>query len=270
MRLGFRLQASGFRAAIRNSLPVGQASSLSLCRSRIFWIALAIVWIAACADAQAELVVGLYTGANRTIDGRLEVEIPASNTNLRLRDVAWEGRALHRPLYYGGRGAVYLWKVGRFEVGPEFEYIHLKVYLKTGREAPASGLLRGVPRSTVRVDEVFESFSISHGVDLFLLSAAVRRPVAHGRLLLVGRFGAGVNIAHFESKPRGLPYFEHDRFGGLVYHAAGGLEVPVASHFGVLLEYKFTSADPRGPLVSGHAKAHLDTHHVIAGVILRW
>ena len=224
-----------------------------------------VLGIEASGQSRRELGFQIYVGHNHTQSSRFELEHPATRTALIFPEVHWEGQSFNRPLYYGFRGSLLWWKVGAFEVAPEFEFIHLKVYLKADQESQAIGILQErAVRGSLRINTVLEDFNISHGVDLFLFNAVIKRG------LLFSRLGAGFNISHFESTLRGFPHHEEDAFGGRVYHLAIGIAVPLKQRFNFLTEYKFTSTGPRGPVFGGEAEASLNTHHLVYGLGFRW
>ena len=224
-----------------------------------------------------EFVVAAYTGPNHTQQSVLILHHPPTETDLLLHDAKWEGRPFDRPLYWGLRAAYFFGKVGSWEFAPEFEFIHLKVFLKTQNRSRATGLLQGnrIQRD-VRVGDIIESFNISHGVNLQLFNFVIRRGFLAnrekplGRLLVVGRLGAGFNISHFESTIPPSEHHEGYEFGGDVYHLAVGIEVPVFKGVYLLTEYKYTTTAPRGEVSGGQAKVNLDTHHLVAGLAFHW
>ena len=224
-----------------------------------------------------EFVVAAYTGPNHTQQSVLILHHPPTETDLLLHDAKWEGRPFDRPLYWGLRAAYFFGKVGSWEFAPEFEFVHLKVFLKTQDRSRATGILRGNQiQEDVRVGDIIERFNISHGLNLCLFNFVIRRVLfanpekPQGRLLLGGRLGVGFNISHFESTIPPSGHHEGYEFGGDVYHLAVGIEVPVFKGIGLFTEYKYTTTAPRGEISGGQAKVELDTHHLVAGLAFHW
>lgn len=227
--------------------------------------------------AGADLVFGAYLGQNRVQDGPFDLAVPSSQTDLRFEPAEWDGRAFDRPLYWGVRGGWVIGRLGRLELVPEFEFIHAKIYLDTETRTRAIGTRDGTAISEeLRVGDVIERFNVSHGVNFLLFNVTVRRgfwPTGGrpgGRMLLVGRVGGGVNIAHFESTMDPFGHHEEYEFGGGAFHAALGVEAPLTNRFGFLAEYKYTAASPQGAVAGGEAKAEVDMHHLVFGFTARF
>jgi hypothetical protein len=128
----------------------------------------------------------------------------------------------------------------------------------------------------VPIDSLVESFNVSHGLNLVLANAVFQYGLlpqaGHpgGRFRLAGRVGGGVNISHFETDVRILPYHEQYAYGGPVLQLAGGAHVPLWGPLGAMAEYKFTAVSPEGPINGGRVKARMNTHHVVGGIVFSW
>ena len=159
-------------------------------------------------------------------------------------------------------------------LGVEGEFIHLKVFADTARSAHVSGTLRGHAIDEVRpIGSVVERFSISHGMNVLLVNAVVRRqgPRADGgrtpaRWSLAGRVGAGPSIPHPESTIDGIS-LERYEWGALAMHLAGGAEVRVAGRLSLMGEYKLTRTKQDVTVAAGTAQTTLVTHHLAFGVV---
>jgi hypothetical protein len=245
----------------------------ALIRLMVFAVAVS-AWVQ---ESHAELVIGVYTGASHTTPGFLRFTHAATGTGFEFSDVEWEGRSLRRPIYYGGRIGYLPWNRGRFQLGPEFEFIHAKAYVKPDQEVQVTGRFLGQEvAGFLPVDALIESFNISHGLNLVLGSLVAQygvlptagRPM--GRLRLSARVGGGVNISHFETRLRNLPYHEQYAYGGPVMQLAGGAHVPLWGPLGAMGEYKYTAVTPEGPINGGRVEARTDTHHIVGGIVLSW
>jgi hypothetical protein len=169
-------------------------------------------------------------------------------------------------------------RVGVFEVGPEFEWIHLKVYLKTEDSSEIRGFLGGEAVNTVLpVHQLIERFSISHGSNLLLGNLAIRSdflpgpPWSDRDTQLIGRVGYGANLAHFEGSMAGDSYTEHWGYGGDAFQVGAGLALPLWGFLFGMVEYKFTLTDPGGTISNNaEIKADLNTHHLVFGLTLQF
>jgi hypothetical protein len=216
----------------------------------------------------AEWILAVYIGTAHTLSAPLLVMQPATGTALTLSDVDYDGRSFTPPLYYGYRLSVFP-RAATF--GVEAEFIHLKTYARTQRETNIVGVQnhRTVDRRG-HVNDVVERLSISHGLNLILVNAAVRRtfagqPGGAPSLQLTARIGAGPTVSHPESIVNGE---SHDGYelGAAALHAAAGIEHRISRRVAVMAEYKFTRSSQRISIARGTAESAFASHHVVAGV----
>jgi hypothetical protein len=216
----------------------------------------------------AEWILAAYIGSAHTLSESLRVTQPATGTVLTLSDVDYEGRSFTPPLYYGYRLSVFP-RAAAF--GVEAEFIHLKTYARTERDTSIVGVHnhQAVDRRG-HVNDVVERLSISHGLNLILVNAAVRRtftrqPDGAPSLQLAARIGAGPTISHPESIVAGESH-EGYELGAAALHAAGGIEYRFSRRVAVMAEYKFTRTTQRITIARGTAESAFASHHVVAGV----
>jgi hypothetical protein len=116
-----------------------------------------------------------------------------------------------------------------------------------------------------------QRFSVSHGMNLLLVNFVARKQLLRdareglGRVLLIGRVGAGGTIPHAETEIMGLRD-EHYEWGRLAFQVAGGSEVRLWRGLYALAEYKYTHTDQRFRISAGDAKALLRSHHGVFGL----
>jgi hypothetical protein len=221
--------------------------------------------------ASAEWTLGAFLGGARTQTTSLAVTQPSVGTDVTLAPVQYRSESFEPPFYYA-------WRVGVFpgsrSFGIEGEFIHLKVFADTSRVTDASGIIAGLPSSGPRVlSSVVERFSISHGVNLLLVNAVVRRTAAvprkgdAPRWILVGRAGAGASVPHPESTIGGLS-LERYEWGSFSLQAAAGVEVRIAGRVFLTGEYKLTRTLQQVLIAGGSARTPLTTHHLVGGMVL--
>lgn len=210
-----------------------------------------------------EWVVAAYLGGARTQRSDLTISQPTLGTQLRFDGVRFRGQSFTGPLYYGVRG-------GRFfarapALGVEVEFTHLKVFSDAQQTVPARGTHTGEPiDGPVRLGDIVQRYSISHGLNLLLLNVAARyRPA--DRLYLTGRFGVGPTIPHPESHID-TNVSEHYQWGRAAAQFAAGAEFRVGHGVYALGEYKFTRTHQRDRIFRGTAEALFYSHHGIFGL----
>jgi len=158
----------------------------------------------------------------------------------------------------------------------EVEFVHLKVLTNPEEIVHMTGECKGQPEDRiVRLGDVVESFSMTHGLNLLMANAAFRHHLlenfgSYARLSMVGRIGFGPIIPHTESQIGGVSQEQYEVTGRALQVGVGS-EVRLLSIFYLLLEYKFTrSFFDNASVVNGTAKASLRTHHFIFGMSLHW
>jgi hypothetical protein len=233
-----------------------------------------ILLLSSAPPAGADWVIAAFLGATRTGDATLRVEQPADGTAVEARDVAFAGRAFESPFYYGYR---VMWAPARRDrFGVEAELIHLKVHADTAAIVRTRGRIGGAPGDrTIRLAEIVERFSISHGLNLLLVNLVLRHPLGGDgplrkrRFVLAIRAGAGPTLPHAESTIGGRTQEQYE-WGRVAGQAAAGIECRVARDIAALVEYKLTATSQRVSVPAGTASATFVTQHVAAGLAWRF
>ena len=211
---------------------------------------------------EAGWVVTAFLGGGRTASSDLTISQPTLGNNLNFERVRFNSRSFDPPLYYGFRGGYFFDRMPF--LGVEAEFIHLKVFSDPQQQVRATGQLRNVPiNRELRLGEIVQQYSISHGVNLLLFNVAARRRV--NRLILTARGGLGPTLPHTESRIEGQPQEQYE-VGSLGWQAAGGAELRLWRKLHLLGEYKFTRTRQRGKVFAGTAESLLQTHHGVFGL----
>lgn len=228
---------------------------------------LVLLWFVGGGDAAAEWHLATYVGGAHTHPSSVLVVQPGLDTRLLFRQVPFEGDSFEGPIYYGIRTGYFLNR----HLGTDVEFVHLKVFSRVQETVQVAGTLRGAPFSgAIPMRTLVGRFSISHGVNLLLGNVVVRREFARrpaqkrGRLLLVGRLGAGGSISHPESEVLGVGD-QHYEWGGPAIQLAGGVELQLWRGLYALAEYKFTHTRQHVRVVAGTAAVAFSTHHAVLG-----
>lgn len=215
-------------------------------------------------------VVAAYIGGAHTSSSNLTVSQPSLGNNLVFENVRLESRSFDPPLYYGLRGSYFLPRLPYF--GIEAELIHLKVYSSPQQRVRVTGLRRGTTiDSELPLGDIVQQYSISHGVNLLLFNAAVRRAVGGNdeapfrRLILSARAGVGPTLPHTESRIEGQSQEQYE-VGRVAWQVAAGAEVRVWKRLFAFGEYKFTRTRQNGKVFSGTAESLLRTNHGVLGL----
>lgn len=242
---------------------------------KLLSLTILILAFAPCASAQDDddsggWIVAAYLGGARTGSSALNVSQPALGNNLTFEDVRLRSRSFDTPLYYGFRGGYFPRRKPAF--GVEAEFIHLKVFSNPQQRVRVRGVRRGLAvNGEVPLGEIVQQYSISHGVNLLLFNAAVRRRIRRsadapgGRFILSARAGLGPTIPHTESSIEGRRQEQYET-GRLAWQAAGGAEFKLLKGLYALGEYKFTRTRQRGKVFGGTAESLLRTHHGVFGL----
>ena len=218
-------------------------------RSLLLFAAAALLSVAR--DARAEWVFAAYLGGSWTAPATLTVDLPSHGSRATWPDVPFDSRSLESPPYYGYRIGWFPSRTTRF--GAEGELIHLKVYARPGALGPA-----------------VQRFSISHGLNLVLANVIWRQPIGAARRIgLSVRGGAGFAVPRAESDVFGMPQEQYE-VSSLALQAAVGPQVRIATHLGVLAEYKLTTANPSVSVSGGTIKGRFTSQHLAAGLEVRW
>jgi hypothetical protein len=217
----------------------------------------------------AELVFAVYLGGAHTQAAPLLVDQPTLETSLTFADVSYRGNSFTPPLYYGYR--LSLFPQARSQFGIEGEFIHLKAYARTDHLTQTRGKLRKEPvNQPMRMSNIVQQFSISHGLNLVLVNVVARRTIDAGggnapRVQLLGRAGAGPTLLHPESTVEGVFHEGYQR-GSFALQTAVGLELRMTRQLAVLAEYKFTRTAERVTVDHGTARGTFATHHGVVGI----
>lgn len=218
--------------------------------------------------AEAEWVVSGYLGAAHTSSSRLTLSQPASGTDVAFASIDYSDESFAPPLYYGCRVARFFSRPSW--LGVEAEFIHLKVYARTDRVSEASGRVLGAPVSErVRVGDILDSLSISHGLNFAVFNVVARHAAggagSGGRVALLARFGLGPTIPHAESRIDG-EFHEGYELGAVGLHASGAAEVRLVRGVAVLLEYKVTHTGQTVAVARGEVQGRFTSHHGVLGL----
>jgi hypothetical protein len=206
--------------------------------------------LAACLPARADWTLAAYLGSAWTRPATLTVARGSPAVATELTGVEFASRSFESPPYYGYR---FGWFNGRSGIGAEGELIHLKVYARP--ETLGAEVRR---------------FSISHGLNVLLANAVLRRPLPSShRVSATLRLGAGVTVPHPESDIGGLTQEQYE-LGSLALQAAIGTELRVARRAHVLAEYKLTTAAPAVSVAGGTIEARYLSQHLAAGLGVAW
>jgi len=233
-------------------------------------LALLVLCLLSARAADAQWYVSGYLGANHTLPSTVSIDQPALNTSLEFADVTFDARPFESPQYYGVRVGRLLGERRRF--GVEFEWFHPKVYADTSETVHITGALAGAHLdTTARMDTLVQRYSMSHGMNFALVNVVLRIPMSEdadsfaSRVALTGRAGAGPMIPHGESEIAGQ-IDEQYEVAGVGYQFAGGVDVRLAGHLSVLVDYKFGHASPEITVFNGTGQTTASMHQLAFGV----
>ena len=157
-------------------------------------------------------------------------------------------------------------------LGFEAEFIHLKVFSDPQQPVRVRGQRRNNPiDAEVRLGDIVQQYSISHGVNLLLFNVAARHRIMRdadapdGCLILAARVGIGPTLPHTESRIEGAGQEQYE-IGRVSWQAAGGAEFKLWKEWYGFGEYKFTRSRQRGAVSAGTAESLLRTHQGVFGV----
>ena len=201
-------------------------------------------------QARAEWSLAIYLGASHTAPTTLTLEQPAARVHLQWHDVPFESRSFESPQYYGYRIAWF--RSPQSKIGVEAEFIHLKLYARSGALAP----------------EV-QRFSISHGLNLVLANAVWRAGDPQRRLHLQVRAGAGVTVPHAESEIFGIAQEQYE-LSSAALQVAAGPELRLTRHIRTFAEYKLTTAAPTVSVPGGTMAGRYTSQHIAFGLGAAW
>jgi hypothetical protein len=209
----------------------------------------------------AQWTIAAFAGGVHTLPADLRITHTIDGLDLTFPDTAYRSESLDAPIYYGYRVGRSVWR-GRLLV--EGELIHAKVFATFDDRSAGFGRMGGAPVSGVPATAVVQHFAMSHGLNLILVNAAWRQPIARTRLAAVARAGIGPVLAHGETEIAGKRREDY-QWAGTAVQAAGGFELRVWHGLHGIVEYKFTRARPRIDTAGGDAVLATRSHHVAIG-----
>jgi hypothetical protein len=224
--------------------------------------------------ARGDWLVSAYLGTLRTQPSTARLDQPTRRTSIRFIDLHYRSESSRPRRYYGYRiGWI---PSGRRWMAIEAEHVHCKVFAETGDIVPVRGTLRGVPVDTSqKVSLIVEDLSMSHGLNYIFGNFVIRHEfgadlgAGRRRVIASVRVGAGPTVPHAESTIGGVTREQYE-YGGFGAQVGGGIDVAVWQGLHVLGEYKFTGTDARISVDGGEAVIPARSHHVVAGVAVRF
>jgi hypothetical protein len=222
--------------------------------------------------ASADWMLGAFIGGARTQDSSIRLIQDLRRTDATITPVHYRSESFMPPIYYGYRVSVF--PRSRW-LGLEGEFIHVKVIADTKRSASVEGSVVGQNGREVRpIASIIERFSITHGVNLVLANAVVRRDAAHAsssqpRWTLTGRAGVGGSVPHAESTIGGVTREQYE-WGSFSLQGAAGAEIHLGKRLYAMGEYKMTRTEQHVSVAGGSVRTPLTTHHVVVGVTTRF
>jgi hypothetical protein len=205
-----------------------------------------------------------YLGTAWTRPTTLTLSQPAFDTRLAFAGVRLETRALESPPYYGVRLGRRL--ASPLPFGLEVELIHLKVHADPAQRVRAAGVHLSRPLAQeIRLGEVVQRYSISHGVNLVLANVVAAWSHPARRWAFEARLGLGPTVPHTESTIDGRAQQQYEA-GRLGWQMAAGVRRHLAGPLQAALEYKHTRTRQRGRVAGGEVEALLRSHHLAFGL----
>jgi hypothetical protein len=214
--------------------------------------------------ADAQWLAAAYGGALHTGPGEVRIEQPARRTDVVFPEVQFNSQSWTPPIYYGYRLARRMRGIHWLYV--EAELVHGKLFLKDPDATHGSGTASGQRVSAVPFSSLVRSFAMSHGLNLILANAVVRRSAGPERLTWTARAGTGAVVPHAESQVDGRVDGTY-QLAGTAVQLSGGIEIEVWRGLGVAGDYKWTRARPRVSLAEGTATVAARSHHLTFGVV---
>ncbi len=190
----------------------------------------------------------VYTGTTSAQSSDLHLIQPRLGTDVRYRDVNYEGRPFTGSPYYGVKFGYFLPKSPR--VGLELEFNHAKMYAKVGESKQITGTWQGQPVNGVEpISDRVRKYQISNGINALSFSVLYRVPVMVSDKYPDGRLqpyvGGGPqytalysinNIAELQVREKYHP-------NGWGYQLFGGARYLLNTHVGAFLEGKYQHGD---------------------------
>ena len=228
--------------------------------------AIAVVWSSN--PARAEFQIGLYGGWNDSFASDITLVQP-NGTNMRLKDVPWDGASFDDPPYWGLRG-IY-WLNSRPNWGLMVDYNHAKVIADQSAIVNISGTRDGIPVGPKdRVGNTFSVMEFTDGLNEIYGGAMYRWPFE--RWTPYVGFGVGASFPHVEIKRTGgtIETFEY-QVTGVAVEGLVGLEYHITPRLSAFGDYKLSfssnDADVNG---GGTLETDIWTNHFILGLSYRF
>jgi hypothetical protein len=217
-------------------------------------------------DAGADLQFGVYGGPAYTARSAFNLAQPGG-TDMRLDNIAWEGRPFRPPPYYGLR-AIYWLPATR--LGLMGDFTHIKAVAIKDRPVDQSGRRDGVPvLSHESLSATFARLEFTHGYNLFTVNLVGRGALRGGALVPYAGVGLGVAYPHVEVQRAGAPQSTRTytyQVAGPAMQVLGGIEWRFGRRLSLFVEYKLSCAAIRGDLKGGGDIAtNLCTHQLLGG-----
>lgn len=246
--------------------------------------------VAAKAAAAAEAATSNHARRERIVSGyvaqpfyhRSDLHlVRPDGTDLTLRQLGWDGDALHPPIDGGVRAVSW-----RGSTGLMLDFLHNKAIARLGKGAhgsrvakpvietvDASGTLAGRPAPPrILLTDLFERFEFTHGHNVLLLTPMLRLPsTLPGVSPYVGT-GAGFAMPHVEvwsaGDPRERRTNEYQLAGPAVQFVAG-VEIRLG-RIACFVEYKLSWAWISGALTGEHSWLNFNAPGDLWRQLRRW
>lgn len=220
---------------------------------------------AAAVPVHGEAYFAGYMGGARTRAANVILEQTNPAVRLNLEKVPFSGNSFQSPIYYGYRTGYYFTR----HFGLEAEFIHLKVYADLNQPVRVQGTVEGVDvREQAPMSRYADQFEVSHGLNMVLINAVLRRAVVgsdeQARIALVARVGAGPTIPRPEVIVFGAASGAYEA-GPMAAQAAAGVEARLWRGLRALTEYKYTFTPTSFTIPNGRASFDVHSHHVVTG-----
>ena len=202
------------------------------------------------------------------------VDQPAQHTSIDLINLHYRAESSKPRRYYGYRiGWI---PSSRRWMAIEAEHVHSKVFAETAHIVPVRGTLRGAAIDiSQKVSLIVQDLSMSHGLNFIFGNFVIRHEfgpelgAGRRRAIASVRLGAGPTVPHAESTVGGVTREQYE-YGGIGAQVGGSIEFAVWRSVYVLGEYKLTATDARISVDGGEAVIPARSHHVVAGMAVRF
>ena len=202
-------------------------------------------------------------------------------TDLTLRQLGWDGDALHPPIDGGVRAVS--WRSG---TGLMLDFLHNKAIARLGKGAhgsrvakpvietvDATGTLAGQPAPPrILLTDLFERFEFTHGHNVLLLTPLLRLPSAIPGVRPYVGAGAGLAMPHVEVWAAGDPRERRTneyQLAGPAAQLVAGFELRVG-RLACFVEYKLSWAWISGALTGDHSRLSFDAPGDLLRQLRRW